>query len=189
MRAMPPVAASSVLSAPLRRDRVLAVTIDALWGLGAVFFAAMVAFTWLFVRTGWGRYDVESIDSIAAAALIAAAIPAWLAWLSIGLRQDRATFGQRSRQLTVAAEGARRPAPELLRLAVHPLGLAGWGWLTILFALLTVPVLPLLFAAITGTIALMGIVSAVLILRDPGTRGLHDRIAGTRLARREEPAA
>src|SRR5690606_24298631 len=82
----------------------------------------------------------------------------------------------------LAVEGA--PARRLLRLALHPLGAAGWWWLAAVTALATVPALPLLLTSMGVLVLAGGVVSAMLLIARPGAAALHDRMAHTRMVAR-----
>lgn len=161
---------------PLGR-RVLALTVDLIYGGAASILAASAAGGWLFLRTAWGRDDVPSGDATFASALVLAATPAWLAWTALRLAQRGATPGQARCGLRVAG----RPRRRLLRLAVHPLAIPGWLWLAILAAVATFEALAAVFAVAAAAVLLGGAVTAGGALVRPQARGLHDLLARTRL--------
>ena len=141
----------------------------------------------LLLRTDLGRTDVGDGDAVAAVSLVTAAAPAWAAWMAARVRRDGVTPGQRRAGLRVSRRGGERPAGawrRQLRLAVHPLALPLWGWLTLTALLSGVPRLWLPPAFIATAVAFAGLLSFVLLLAEPQRRALHDRIARTRLALR-----
>lgn len=159
--------------------RVTALAIDLIYGGLASLLALFVALLWLFVRTAWGRDDVPTPDATAAAALLLAATPAWLAWTALRLAQRGATPGQARAGLRVAGRLRQR----LIRFALHPLAASGWLWLAILTGVATFDVVALACAVIGVLLLLGGLATAALALLRPGVRGVHDRVAGTRLVR------
>lgn len=157
--------------------RAAAVAIDYVYGGLASVLAALLASTWLLVRTDWGRDDVTAGDATFAAALLLAATPAWLAWTAVRLVQRGATPGQSRCRLRVVA----RPRRRLLRLACHPISVPGWLWLSIVAALASFESLALALATAAVGAALAGLVTAARVVLLPRARGLHDLVAGTRL--------
>ncbi len=171
---------------PARLDRATAFAIDLGWGALAVLAATLLAFGWLFVRTDLGATHVTDGDSIIAAAVIGAAIPAWIGWVALHALTTGATRGQQRTGLRVEVTSAR-PLARALRLALHPISVPGWLWLAAVVAILEVPWLPLLVVLIGATIALMGVISIALLITDPSAAPLHDRAAGTRVMRTPGP--
>ena len=170
-----------------RAERLGAAFLDALALLPPLALAALLAVAWLLTRTAWGRDDPSSLDSSVALALLAAGPAVWLARLGYAAVTAHATPGQHARGLTVVARGERveglHPVARAARLLLHPFGAVGWALLA--FTLLLAGAWPL--AAVTGTVALFtlfgGLGSLVAILVAPDARGLHDRLAGTRVVR------
>jgi hypothetical protein len=158
--------------------RAAALAIDLILGGLASAAAGLLAGGWLLLRTGWGRDDVPSGDATFAGALLLAATPAWLAWSAARLVLRGATPGQARARLLVTGSRGRR----LLRLACHPVSVPGWSWLAILAAVATFDVLAVTFAVVGVTVLAGGLGTAVTALARPQGRGLHDVIAGTRLA-------
>ncbi|MCK9486507.1 MAG: RDD family protein [Dehalococcoidia bacterium] len=170
---------------PSRRARWGAVAIDILVGAGLAAGALAGGTAWLLVRTEAGTRDVPSGDAAFAFALLLSAVPAWLTLLAFSLATRGATPGQRSRHLEVQGAPWRR----VVRLAVHPLGAAGWLWLAVVAMIAILPTLALLFASLGVTVLAGGVLSSLLALRR-GEPGVHDRVASTRLIRahpREAP--
>ncbi len=145
--------------------------------------AVIVAFLVLLVRTEWGRYDPGDGDSLVAAALIAAVVPGWYAWLAAGAIWDASTPGQRTVGLLVLAPLSRRRLARIGRFLVHPVSVPIWLWLAVGAALATLPWLPLLFAAIAVTMLIVAAVSAGLVIRRPAARAIHDHVGGTVITR------
>ena len=167
-----------------RRRRLRAAAIDAATVLPPFVGAAIVTTGWLLLRTDLGRTDVGEGDAVAAVSLVAAAAPAWSLWLAARVRRDGATAGQRLAGLRVSrrADGGPNGAwRRQLRLAVHPLALPLWGWLTLTALLSGVPRLWLPPAFIAAAVAFAGLLSFVLLLAEPQRRALHDRVARTQL--------
>lgn len=179
-----PVPAAPPASRPItRRLRLLAAARDALALLPAIAVALAIAVAWLLARTAWGRDDVRDVDSAVALATLAAVPPAWLARIAFGLVTAQATPGQRACRLRVEVTRARRRLALGLRLALHPFGAAGWAWVAAVLALAGAFAIALAVAAIALALALGAVASLAMILADPDTRALHDRVAGTRLVR------
>lgn len=164
---------------PSRRARWSACASDLALGGGAMAVATVLGVAWLLIRTGGGARDAQSGDAAFAFALALAAVPAWLTWLAFDLATRGGTPGQRARLLVV--EGA--PWRRVLRLAVHPVGAAGWLWLAVVAAIAVLPALTLLFASVATVVLAGGIVTALLTVRRRGEPGVHDRVAGTKLTR------
>jgi hypothetical protein len=181
MTAAPPAApdVTAIAHRLRRRQRAAAVIIDLGWLAGALAIGSVVAVTWLLLRTDRGRFDPGDGEAIVASALIAAAVPAWLAWLTLSARLDAATPGQRASRLRVCTVRERRPAGPLLRLCAHPVAAPAWLWVGALAWIADVPILAALLLAIAGTIVLMAGVSAALVIRDPAARAVHDYVGGT----------
>jgi len=169
--------------APTRGERAAAVLIDLGVAVVATVAAAASALLYLFVRTGAGAADVGGGDSAVAAALVLAAPAGWLIWQGERARGGRGTVGQARMRLALAPAGARRMRPQA-RLAAHPLSAIGWLWLAALALVLDAPVAALPAAALAAVWVLLGLAATVAVTRHPGSRPLHDRVAGTRLVRR-----
>lgn len=168
--------------APARLDRAAALAVDLGWGALAVLAAALLAFAWLFIRTDRGAQHVTDGDSIIAAGLVGAAVPAWLAWIAVRALAEGATHGQQRMGIRVEAR-MQRPVPRLLRLLVHPVSVPGWLWVAGVLAIVEVPWIPVFVGLIAVTIAVMGVISALVLTVNPGADALHDRLAGTRTVR------
>lgn len=160
-------------------QRAAAFAFDLIHGAVASLIALSVAATWLLLRTAWGRDDVPAGDATFAAGTLLAATPAWLAWTALRLARQGATPGQARAGLRVVGP----PRQRLIRLSLHPLAAPGWMWLAIMTAVATLDRSALAFAAVAVAIFVAGLVTATLAIARPTARGLHDRIAGTRLAR------
>jgi len=173
-----PLAAARAIEAPTRRDRLVAAAVDgaALAAFEAVAF--VLAVTWLLARTEAGAIDVRDGDAVVAASMLAAAPAAWIAWLALAAARG-ATPGERRAGLRVDST----PRRALLRQAARPLAGLVWAWLA-LFVLVTLgpwpALVPLIVAAL---IEVAGLASTALWLVRPTAPALHDRLAGTRLAR------
>jgi hypothetical protein len=165
---------------PGRRVRLAAAAIDAAVLLVLLTGTLIVALAYLLARTAWGRFDVGLGDALVAASLLGAGVPAWAAWQLARLQLEGATLGQR--RLGLAVE-ARAPWRRLARFAAHPLAVPVWGWLALTALIAGLPWLPLLPALAGGLVLLAGLVSLAMLAVDPDARGLHDRLAGTRLVR------
>ena len=167
-----------------RRRRLAAAAIDATGALLTVAAGIVVAAGWLLLRSDLGGTDVGDGDAVAAASLVGATLPAWAAWLSLRVRRDGSTPGQRRAGLLVARGAAMTPWLRQLRLAIHPLALPLWGWLALTALLSGLPWLwlPPLVAGVA--VALAGLVSFALLLARPDLRAVHDLIARTELAPR-----
>jgi hypothetical protein len=175
------------LRPPGRGQRLAAVLFDFATAALAVAAAALLATLWLLARTDRGRHDPASADVLITTALILAAPPAWAAWQLLRIRRGGSTAGQLRLSLAVESDGqgARSARPgALLRLAYHPLSITAWLWLVAVALLLGSTLIALALLGAAGVCAAGGGVSAALVLRDPGARALHDRLAGTRLVRR-----
>jgi len=163
-----------------RRGRVHAGLADlGLYVLIQITFGTITLAVFL-VQSGGGARDLTSSTATVGWAIALAAIPAWLGALGHATVTESATPGQRRAGTTVEGSPVRR----LVRLAIHPLSALGWWWVTVVAILATLPGVPFLLAAMTMSVATGGGISALLILRDPDARSLHDRIAGTRLVAR-----
>lgn len=169
---------TSDIAAPLGQ-RAAAFAFDLINGAVASLIALAVAATWLLLRTAWGRDDVPVGDATFAAGTLLAATPAWLAWTALRLAREGATPGQARAGLRVVGSPKRR----LLRLSLHPIAAPGWIWLAIIAVVATLEPLALVLAAMGGAIFVAGLMTTVLAVARPTARGLHDRIAATRLAR------
>ena len=134
---------------------------------------------WLFVRSSGGAVDIDVRDAQIATAIVLAMPPAWLAWFARGVLSGR-TWGQSRAGLLVEGTGPRRA----LRFAVHPLAAPIWTWLTLVL-LAAGQLLPAIATTIVlGAVLLGGLVSLLGWVFRPGTRAVHDRIAGTRVVAR-----
>ncbi len=176
-RLRPPTSSDTTEVSPGRRATALA--IDLIYGGLASLLALLVAMLWLLVRTAWGRDDVPTPDATAAAALLLAATPAWLAWTALRLVQRGATPGQARAGLRVTG----RPRQRLLRFALHPLAVPGWLWLALLAGVATFNLVALACATVGLALLLGGLATAALAVLRPTARGFHDRATGTRLVR------
>src|SRR5690606_31924260 len=108
-----------------RRTRVRALTADlALCAAVQIAFATAAVLLWL-VQTEGGARDLSSRSATVGWAIVLAAVPGWLGMLAQSSAARGGTPGQRWSNLTVLGTPSRR----LLRLAVHPVGAIGWGWL------------------------------------------------------------
>lgn len=165
-----------------RRARLLASLVDLLSALPPLVIAALLATAWLLLRTSAGREDARGIDTAIALAIVGAVPPLWLARLAIGLVTRGATPGQYARGLRVTTTRAPTTSA-LLRLALHPFGAIGWGWIAAVLALAHMYEAAALFAGPALLVGLGGLASLVMILVDPDARALHDRVAGTRVVR------
>jgi hypothetical protein len=163
---------------PGRRSRAVAVAFDVAIGVGALIVGQVLAVSWLFFRTGWGRDDVASGDATIAFGLAAAAVPAWLVLLVYDLVTVGATPGQRRAGLVVEGSSMARVG----RLAAHPLGLAWWAWLASMLVLAEIPWVSLLPLTALFVCALGGVASFVLAILRPDLPAVHDFLAHTRLA-------
>lgn len=174
---MPAAAAPAGVS---RRARTRAVAFDLLLCAGIQVAFGALAFLVFIFQTGGGARDLTTATATTGWAIALAAVPAWLGLLGHSSALLDGTPGQRSAGFEV--EGC--PTRRVVRLAVHPLSALGWWWLALVAALATIPGVPLLLAA-AGLIVLGGgLISAVLLLRNPNALPLHDRLTGTRLVAR-----
>ena len=112
---------------PGRLVRFSAVVVDFVTLLLPFLAGLAVAFAWLLVRSSAGRYDAETGDTLIAASLVGATIPAWTAWQGTRLYRLGATFGQA--RFGLAVDGA--PWRRTLRLLAHPLSMPLWTWLVL----------------------------------------------------------
>ncbi|MDP6605311.1 MAG: hypothetical protein QF664_03485, partial [Dehalococcoidia bacterium] len=115
---------------------------------------------------------------------VAAAIPAWTAWLAARLWRDAATPAQRRQGLVLVTAGAlpgETRRRRVARLAIHPLSLPGWLWLTLTAALGGVPWLWIMPALAATAVALAALGSLALLVARPQRRAVHDLLARTRL--------
>lgn len=173
------------LRRPGRLVRLFAVVIDAVTLLFLLLAGAVVAFLWLLIRSSAGRYDAETGDTLIAASLIGAIVPAWTAWQGARLYHLGATFGQS--RLRLAVEGA--PRRRAARLLLHPLSLLLWGWLVLTLLLAGAPALWVLAAAAIAAAAYTGgwlgslLVTATQAREQRRWRLPHDWLAKTRLVR------
>ena len=143
--------------------------------------AFVIALIYLFIRTGWGATDTTNFDSTLATALLLAVPPTSMAWMLLSLAEYRATPGQlREGLVVVSREGGLRWGL-LLRIAMHPLNLPFWLWLTAILSLLAVPVLPRLVLLWSALVTIDGLLSIVLLVLRPRTPAIHDLLAQTRV--------
>lgn len=163
-----------------RRARLLAVSFDLLLYAGAQAVLLALALLVFVLQTGGGERDLTAREATTGWAIALAAAPAWLGLLGHTSTVLGGTPGQRGAHL--ALEGG--PVRRLVRIALHPLGAIGWGWLALVAWLAAIPGVPLLFASAAVLALIGGAASAVIVLRDPSSLPLHDRIAGTRLVAR-----
>lgn len=178
--ASPPTGAPglAVPEAPaLRGRRVRALAVDLGTMALASLLASAVAVAWLLLRTGAATTDPSAGDSAIAFALALSALPAWYALAALDVLEAGATPGQRRAGLRI--EGA--PARRLVRLSLAPVALPGWAWLSTVALLTAVYPLALLVASVTAIVAVAALASTALVAA--GRRGLHDRLAGTRVVR------
>ncbi len=160
--------------------RLLAVAIDAASLLLLLLGGLAVAFVWLLIRSSAGRYDAETGDTLIAASLIGAIVPAWTAWQGARLYRLGATFGQA--RLGLAVEGARWG--RTLRLLVHPISLLLWGWVLITLLLAGAPFIWLLVAVVNATVVItLFWVGALLVSVARGSEWRHGRLPHDWLAR------
>lgn len=138
---------------------------------------ATVAVLVFLIQSGGGERDLTSSAATTGWAIALAAVPAWLGLLGQGYAAHDGTPGQHRAGLAVEGTPLRR----LVRLALHPVGMLGWGWLALVSALAALTGLALLFASAAVIVALGGLASGAIVLARPGSLPLHDRIAGTRL--------
>ena len=172
--------AAAVPAGVSRRARVRAVAFDLLVCAGIQAGAGALAVLVFVLQTDGGARDLSTTTATTGWAIALAAVPAWLGLLGHSSALLAGTLGQRSAGLEVEGASARR----VVRLAVHPLSALGWLWLALVAALATIPGLPLLLTAAGLLVISGGVVSAVMLLRDPNALPLHDRLAGTRLVAR-----
>ncbi len=185
------VAAPLVAPAPFearpgfsRRHLLLAWTYDLVTLLAATAGGSVLAIAWMLVRTDRGRFDLAAGDAVIALALTAAAGPAWTAWQWLRLWDEGVTFGH-ARARFAASEDSTGPSSQYgrrqaLALALHPVSLPLWAWLTAAcFAsgagvLIAFAIVPLAVALLVG---LLTVLSLVLLLVRPAGRPLHVWIA------------
>lgn len=180
---VPRTVATAVDGPADRRMRLLAVVRDAAALLPPLAIAAAIAVAWLLSRTAWGRDDVRSVDSAVALALVATVPPAWLVRLALHSITAGGTPGQRAAGLRLTARRRHARVAVLIRLALHPLGTVGWAWLAATLAMAQLYTAALVPAAVGALTLLGGLTSLAVVLVAPGARGVHDRLAGTRLVR------
>ena len=162
------------------KARLCAAALDGLLLAAALAAACAAAFAWLLIRTEAGRYDVAGGDGVAAAALAAAAAPAWAIGQAARLWLRGATAGQARLGLAVAGSPPRRAA----RLLLHPLAGPLWIWLAATAWLAGAPLRPALAALAAAVLAPLALGTASLAaLRWPRWR-MHERLTGARLVRR-----
>jgi len=174
------VDASRVGPAVPRAARARALAFDLALCAGGQLAAALAALAVFLLQTGGGERDLTSDAATAGWAVAMAGVPAWLGLLGHSCSLLGGTPGQRG--AGVAVEGT--PARRILRIALHPTGAVGWGWLAVVAGLATLPGAAALFAAAALLGVLGALFSAGLLIRDPAALPLHDRIAGTRLVAR-----
>lgn len=163
-----------------RSTRLRALVIDLGAGLAIQLGSGVLALLVFLASTSGGERDLSSSAAAIGWAIALAAVPAWFGYLGHAVAVDGGTPGQAATGLTVEGGPARR----LARLALHPMSALGWCWLALVAGWATVPGVPLMLAAVAVTVLGGGVVSAVLLARDPGAPALHDRLAGTRLVAR-----
>jgi hypothetical protein len=186
--ALPPAAIATGAPALIsRRARLLAAVMDGLALLPPLVLTGAVAVAWLLARTAWGRDDATDFDSSLALAILAAGPAAWLARLGYALVTTQATPGQRALGLQVEVTAGRafpgHQTARALRLAAHPFGAGGWLLVALTVLLTGAWEIATVIAAVGGLLLIAGIVSLAVVLVAPDARGLHDRMAGTRLVR------
>jgi len=180
------------VSEPPSRGRRLRAVVYDLTGLAlAVVLAFIAAVAWLLARTEAGRFDVADVDGALAAAVLLAALPAWVAWAVLGLVRQRGTPGQRAAGIEVVPESEEpRGAGWWLRAGlaavVHPLAVPAWLWLAAVVALAGYEVAALVPLALAAVAALFGVLSFVMLLARPSMPPLHDQLAGVRPVLRSE---
>jgi hypothetical protein len=127
--------------------------------------ATLVAFAWLLVRSDGGALDVTSGDAIFAAAVVAAALPAWtvMQWHDVAA----------ARRGTRARTRWRRA----LWFALHPVSIPAWSWLATLLAIVTMTLAAYVALAISVVVLLLGIASLCTLLAAPHAHALHTRLA------------
>ncbi|RLT44006.1 MAG: hypothetical protein DWI58_02105 [Chloroflexi bacterium] len=150
-------------------------------GLPLLVVAVGIALAWLLARTSAGSESARSVDTAIALAIVGAVPPVWLARLALGLTSRSATSGQQALGLRVQTMREPRRYAALVRLAMHPFGAVGWGWLAGVLALAHLYAAALVLAGLAIAIGVAGVVSFVLVLVTPSARALHDRVAGTAL--------
>jgi hypothetical protein len=167
----------SPLAPAPRADRLFSMLTDIAWLAAGSIAAFVVAFGFLFWRTGWGAVDAGAGDTAIATALLLAPAPTWLAWLIVSVLDEHASPGQRERGLVVTTTAQAWPGAQLIRLALHPLSLPGWLWLSTITYLLAAIWLSWLFLLVVLVVALTSVGSAILIVI--GRRPLHDILGRT----------
>lgn len=169
---------------PKVRARLLAVIFDTGMLVLLLSLGLLVAFTYLLIRTSWGRFDVASSDALVAASLIGAIVPTWAMWLIAHLHLKGATPGQALLGLSVEGQQWRR----LARLLVHPISIPLWIWglLTAFIAQLNVLLVPIALVLLMVTIP--GLISFGMLLIRGDTRLLHDYLFSTRMVITHEQA-
>ncbi len=184
--APPPTAASAPAppgGAPRRLRRLGAATADvvALWI--AIIGVLIVANLYLLVRTAAGRYDVGDVDSLIAVTFEASIVPVWVAWQVFSVVRTGATAGQRLLGLRVETLPRAHAGARFLRMALHPVSAPAWLWLALMIWLAGAP-RALSLTPVMGAAAVVaaGVASGVILLvRPPGARAIHDRLARTRI--------
>ena len=149
--------------------------------LGGGVAAFLVAVVYLLVRTSWGATDASDFDSALAAALLLAVPLTWAAWLLMSVAEHRATPGQRRAGLVVARREDDWRSARLLRMALHPMSLPFWLWVAAMLLLLGVPLAPWAVLLWSALVVIGGLASLVLLAIRPGTPGVHDWAARTRV--------
>jgi hypothetical protein len=167
-----------------RARLLLACAYDLVSLIIALLGSSLVALLWMLGRTGWGRYDLGAGDAVIALATAVSAGPAWTAWQWLHLRDERATFGRRRTQRLATqpnlAQTSVRDARRGVWLALHPVSLPLWVWLTAV--LIATGSSPFIFAsslpftaAVTTT--LLAAISLIALLVRPSFLPLHVWIA------------
>lgn len=165
-----------------RRHLLLAWTYDLVTLLAATAGGSVLAIAWMLARTDRGRFDLAVGDAVIALALTAAAGPAWTAWQWLRLSDEGVTFGHAR---FAASEISARPSAQrgrrrALVLALHPVSLPLWVWLTAACfasgagALIALAIIPL---AVTLLVGLLMMGSLALLLIRPAALPLHMWIA------------
>ena len=143
---------------------------------------SLLATIWMLARTEWGRFDLGTGDAVFALALPASAAPAWTAWRWLRLWEEAALLDRWRARLTPAEgpEHARsnldRRVRRIVWLALHPVGLPFWLWLTcalLVTATSAFTVLAVVPLTVSLLVALLAAVSLVMLLARPSLWPLH----------------
>jgi hypothetical protein len=146
----------------LRRLASNAVSLLAAWAL-----AMLIAVVWLAIRTGGGARDVWTVEAMLAVSFACAAMPAWTAARVYAIA--RTGISDRSGDPVAAWRRA-------LWIALHPLTLPAWAWLTAVLAIATLPAAYVALAA-SVVVAVLSVASLLVLLTVPASRALHTRLA------------